>query len=276
MRVAVTGGKGGTGKSTIATALAYRLSRDNHVLLVDADVDNPNDHILLSMKRKFVRNVEQIIPEWDLEKCIKCGRCSEVCKTNSIVFVKERYPIFVEEQCNGCGACMIVCPVKAIKKSKKIIGRLYLSNKGNLSLISGEIHPGQPLSENIVSALKEYASELEESYDMILIDTAAGTHCPVITALKGCDVALAVTEPTPFGAHDLELILRLLKILKIPSKIVLNRCDIGRRNLIERVAKKFNADIIAEIPYDKNILLSFSQGKPIEKYTDKVIEALEL
>ena len=109
MIIGVTGGKGGTGKSTIATALAFELAKKNKVLLVDADADCPNDHLILGIERKLVKNVYQRVPKWDFEKCIKCGLCGKICKTKAIVAIKRKYPIFIQQQCNGCGVCDNVC-----------------------------------------------------------------------------------------------------------------------------------------------------------------------
>ncbi|MBW2984533.1 ATP-binding protein [Candidatus Woesearchaeota archaeon] len=265
MKIGVTGGKGGTGKSTIATALAFELAKKNKVLLVDADVDCPDDHLLLSIKRKKVKIVYQRIPVWDFKKCIKCGQCGLVCKTNAIVSIKDRQPIFMQQQCNGCGACAIKCPVKAISWDKKDIGYLYEGKGFGIDFISGELKINEPVSEFVVDALKDLVKSKEENYDYVIIDTAAGTHCDVISALEGCDVALAVTEPTPLGAHDLELILKLLKILKIKTKVVNNRSDIGDKNLIKQLTKKYKIEVTAEIPYSKKVIKLYSRGKPIQE-----------
>ena len=264
MKIAITGGKGGTGKSTVATALAVELSKKNKVLLIDADADCPNDHLILSIKRKKVKDVFQLIPKWDFKKCIKCGKCGLVCKQHAIVSIKDKHPIFIPEQCNGCKACMFACPVNAIKKDKKKIGSIYIGNKGNIDFVSGELEPNQPSSEIVINALNDYIKLKKQKYDFILVDTAAGTHCDVISALEESKIAFAVTEPTPLGEHDLKLILRLLEILKIKSKIVLNKANVGERKLIEKIAKKFNSKIVSEIPYDKSILKSYSKGEPIK------------
>jgi len=264
MKIAITGGKGGTGKSTVATALAVELAKEKKVLLVDADADCPNDHLILSIKRKKARDVFQLIPKWDFKKCIKCGKCSFVCKQHAIVFVKGNYPIFIPEQCNGCKACMFACQTKAIKKDKKKIGSIYYGKKGKIDFVSGELEPNQPSSEFIVSAVNDFVKPKQDKYDFTIVDTSAGTHCDVISALKECDFAFAVTEPTPLGEHDLELILKLLKILKVPCFIILNKADIGDKSLIEKTAKKFKTRIIAEIPYKKSILKAYSKGIPIK------------
>ncbi|MDD5086155.1 MAG: ATP-binding protein [Candidatus Nanoarchaeia archaeon] len=276
MKIAITGGKGGTGKSTVATSLAIELGKKNKVLLIDADADCPNDHLILSIKRKKIKNVFQLIPKWDFKKCIKCGKCSLVCKQHAIVFVKGNYPIFIPEQCNGCKACMFACPVKAIGKDKKKVGSIYEGKKGNIDFLSAELQPNQPSSEFVINALNDYIKSKNKKYDFILVDTAAGTHCDVIAALEQCDIAFAVTEPTPLGEHDLKLILELLKILKIPCKIVLNKSDVGEKKLIERIANKFKIKIAVEIPYEKSIMESYSKGEPVShKSIKKLAEDLK-
>ncbi len=265
MKIAVTGGKGGTGKSTVATAMAAELAKHGKVLLFDADVDCPNDHLILSAGRKKIKTVKQTIPKWDFSKCTKCGRCSEVCMMNAIVQIKGKYPIFVPEQCSGCGACMIVCPPSAIGKSYKEIGSVYEGRKGGVDMISGELKPGEPVSEFVVGAAKDIVAARSADYDFVITDTAAGTHCDVITALLENDIALAVTEPTPLGAHDLELILKLLKVLGVPGKIVLNRSDVGKPELIENMAKKYGVKIISRIPYSKSVMQSYSRGEAVNE-----------
>ncbi|MCK5017034.1 MAG: ATP-binding protein [Candidatus Peribacteraceae bacterium] len=263
MIIGFTGGKGGTGKSTVATAFAYELAKNNKVLLVDADVDCPNDHLLLSIDRKFLKNVEQRIPEWDMDKCTKCGLCGPSCVTNAIVSINGSQPIFMKEQCNGCGACVITCPQNAINWSKKEIGQIYTGKKHNIDFLSGDLKTNEPVSEFVVNSLNEIIEKKKDDYDYIIIDTAAGTHCPVIAALEMCDKTIAVTEPTPLGKHDLEIILELLKRLKITSSIVINRSDIGNRELIAETSEKYNSPIISEIPYSENIVNDYAKGIPI-------------
>jgi len=272
MKIAVTGGKGGTGKSTVATSLAVEFAKNKKTMLVDADVDCPNDHLILNIKRKRVRDIFQPVPGLNKNKCKRCGECAKVCRQNAIVFVKGKYPVFITEQCIGCSACMIACPYGAIKKDKKKVGTIYSgkcsTNNQTFDFISAETEIGVEEESPIVNSLKKH---IKKEYDFILIDTSPGTHCNVISALQGCELALCVTEPTPLGAHDLKLSLELLKKLKIPAKIILNRADIGDRNLITKIAKKFKAEIIAEIPYSKKILEAYSKGEPIEHPTIKKI-----
>ncbi len=271
MKIAITGGKGGTGKSTISTALTVELAADNKILLVDADVECPDDHIILSTTRKKVQDVHTMLPILNQDKCLKCGDCSKVCKENAIVFITDRYPFIVAGQCNGCGACLFACSSKALEKGQQLIGAIYQGesqkqnkiNSKNLQLIWGEIEVGCESTSLIVNATREYAANMASDYDYVLIDTAAGTHCNVISAMIGVDLALAVTEPTPLGKHDLELILQLLEIMEVPGQIIVNKSDIGDLNLIEDVSRDNNVPIIQEIPYERDILKKHSRGQPI-------------
>ncbi len=272
MIIGVTGGKGGTGKSTVATSLAVYLSQKGKTLLVDADVGCPNDHLLLTIKREKIDSVYQTIPLWQMDKCTKCGICSKVCQYNAIVQVKEKYPIFVEEQCNGCRACIIACPKKAISEGKKEIGEIFIGKREKLDFLTGEILPGQESEEPIV---QELVKRIDKSYDYVVIDTAAGTHCDVIKALEPCDIALAVTEPTHFGAHDLDLILKLLEKLKKQRKIILNKSDVGKKELIQKIACKHDVKIISEIPYSRKIMEKYIKGEPVQNSAvRKIIDSL--
>jgi len=269
MRIAVTGGKGGTGKSVVATALATELIKTKKVLLLDLDVECPNDHLLLSIKRKYVKDVKQFVPKFDFKKCIQCGKCAEACHESAIVFVKGKNPIFIPDQCIGCKACFIACPTGTISEGERIIGRIYKGSSHGVDLIGGELEIGYEESSPIVNAVKDYVSSIEKRYDYVIIDTAAGTHCNVISALMNADIALAVTEPTPLGVHDLKLITDLLKVLKVKYKVILNRSDIGKKSLVKE-------PIFLEIPYRKQILEDYTKGRPIRiPELKKVVEEIE-
>jgi len=273
MKITVTGGKGGTGKSTVAVALASALAKDKKVLLIDADVDCPGDDLLLGIKLEKLADVENMIPVFDFKKCLKCGKCAQFCPEHAIVFVKGENPIFIADQCIGCRACRIVCPAGAISEAKQIIGEIFTAKNGNLVVLSGKMKPGIEESSLVVNAMKKNIKEQEKNFDYIIIDTAAGTHCPVIAALLGSECALAVTEPTPLGAHDLDLILTLTKKLKIKTQVVLNRSDIGVENIIQKVVKNHQTKIIAKIPYSQEIEKKYCAGIPIEhKAIEKIIQ----
>jgi MinD superfamily P-loop ATPase len=274
MRIAVTGGKGGTGKSTVATSVAYEMAKHVKTLLVDCDVECPDDHLLLSISRQKVMDVETLLPSFDQETCQKCGTCSRVCRQNAIVFVTGEYPFLIPEQCNGCGACILACPAGSITEDSQVIGTIYQgkieTREGsteteiaeNFLLISGEVEVGCEASTLVVNATRKYASQLEEDYPITVIDTAAGTHCNVIAALMDTNLVLAVSEPTPLGKHDLGLILELLEKIGLEAKIIINRADLGKLDLIKVLAGEMGLEVVLEIPYQKRILENYSRGVP--------------
>jgi len=297
MRIAITGGKGGTGKSTVATSIAFEMAKVHRTLLVDCDVECPDDHLLLSITREKVKDVETFLPSFDQETCQKCGICSQTCRQNAVVFVTGEYPFLIPEQCNGCGACMLACPWGSITEDSQVIGTIYqghlevqesLGLEGvtqglvnNFLLISGEVAVGCEASTLVVNATREYASQLEDDYLFTVIDTAAGTHCDVISALMDTNLVLAVSEPTPLGKHDLELILELLEKMGLDAKIIINRADLGSLDLIKTLADEMGVMITLEIPYKKEILENYSRGVPAleglvsDLVTDLVEEALQ-
>ena len=267
MIITITGGKGGTGKSTLATSLAVEFGKSKKTMLIDADVECPNDYLLLSTKRKKYSNVYQPIPKWDFEKCTKCGKCANVCKQNAIVFVKDRYPAFVKDVCIGCKACMVVCPENAISMTKKQIGTIYTGRNHNVDIITGELKLGELASGEIVTAVREKAEEISEKSkpEITIIDSAAGIGCPVIASLVGADYIVAVTEPTPSALHDLKRVLYLAKHFKIKHGIVINKFDLEKSFCIkiENYAKRNKIPILNKIPYKKEFIKSTTKMKPI-------------
>ncbi len=267
IKIAVTGGKGGTGKSTVATSLAVEFARKSKTMLVDADVECPNDHLLLSSKRKKYSNVYQPIPKWDFNKCTKCGKCASICKQNAIVFVKNKFPAFIKDVCIGCKACMVACPVNAISMTKKEIGKIYTGRNYDVNLVIGELKLGELASGEIVSSVREKSEEIDKKLksEIMLIDSAAGIGCPVIASLVGTDYIVAVTEPTPSALHDLKRVLYLANHFKIKSGIVINKFDLEKKFClkIENFAKKNKLPIIGRIPYKKDFVDSTIKMKPV-------------
>jgi len=287
-KIGITGGKGGTGKSTVSILMANKFVREGKkVILCDCDVECPNDYLLLGEKLK--KPVERIFAEFPRlieKKCKKCGLCVKTCRNNAIFQAPGNYPIFIEDLCSGCGACWVVCPHKAIQPEKEEIGKIYLNKISNLKsqisklktqnsklhlksqslkfwLITGVAKEGLEETGPVVTQTKEFALNFAKKVkaDYVLFDTAAGIHCPVISALMDCDLVYAVTEPTPMGGCDLNLILDLCKKLKLPTKIILNQANLGNKTKIEKIAKKFKIKIEKEIPFSKEILKLYSKGK---------------
>jgi len=270
-KIGITGGKGGTGKSAFAVLLSLKLIEEGKkVILCDCDVECPNDYLISGKKlNRPAKNIFAEFPVLDKKKCAKCGTCVKACRQHAIFQPRDKkgnpgYPIFIKDLCENCGACWTVCPFGAIKTKKERTGKIYAGKiKENLWLVTGLANPGLEETGPIVAKTKKFALDFakRKKADYILFDTAAGTHCPVVSALLGCDFAYCVTEPTPMGAYDLGLILDLCEKLKIPAKIVLNRADLGRKETIGKIAEKFKLEIEKEIPHSKKIAEAYSKGR---------------
>ena len=219
--IAITGGKGGVGKSTTAVLVAGQASKNQKVVLVDADVECPNDYLLAGQKLdNSVDQVSAYYPKLIKDKCQKCGLCSKKCRFNAVFGPVGQYPKFFSDLCANCGLCWNICPHQAIEKVKKTTGDIFESQiDANLTLITGLSRPGVDETGPIVRRLREYSRQRgrELGAEKIIIDTAPGTHCSVVNALLGVDSAVAVTEPTPLGRHDLKIILDLIGKLNVDS-----------------------------------------------------------
>lgn len=280
IRIVVTGGKGGTGKSTVAVALAVELAKRKSTMLVDADVECPNDHLILSAKIKKDMDVFQLIPKWDFNKCTKCGECGRVCKQNAIVSVKGKYPAFIPDLCIGCQACIVACPVKAIGRGRKKIGTIYRGKNYGVELLTGELKLGQLASGEIVAEVRKRADKIADKLKpkIMLIDSAAGVGCPVIASINGTDFVIAVTEPTPSALHDLKRVLYIADHFSIPRGMVINKYDLekGFCRKIEEFARKNNIPILGRIPYTQDFVDSMISMKPIVVYRREYRETFKL
>jgi len=287
MKIAITGGKGGTGKSLVAISLAVEFAKNNKTALLDVDVECPNDHLLLSVKRKQFIKIYQPIPKWDFNKCTKCGKCASVCKQNAIIFVKNKYPAFIKDICIGCKACIVACPQNAISETKKEIGTIYTGKNYNVDLISGELKLGELASGEVVAEVRRHSEKINEKLkaEVILIDSAAGIGCPVIASLIGTDYIVAVTEPTPSALHDLKRVLYLANHFQIKHGIVINKHDLAEKFCleIEKFAKMNNIAIIGKIPYKKDFVDSTIEMKPVteinpdyQELFQKIIKEIKL
>jgi MinD superfamily P-loop ATPase len=257
MILAVASGKGGTGKTLVATSLALSLMGKYSVQLLDCDVEEPNDHIFL--KPVFTaREVASIpIPEVDETKCTHCGKCAEVCAYNAIAVIKQKVLVF-PELCHGCGACSYLCPEKAISEKANEIGIIERGHADGLDFVHGKLAIGKAMAPPIIRRVKE----LIEKDRVAIIDTSPGTSCPVIEAIKGSDFCLLVTEPTPFGLNDLVLAVEAVRKIGVACGVVLNRTGVGDSRT-EEYCRKENIPIMLTIPLDTQIAYLYSRGIPL-------------
>jgi len=267
MIITVAGGKGGTGKSMVATSLAIEYAKKGKMFLVDADVECPNDHLLLDIPLRKEKTIFQPIPKWDYDLCSQCGKCAQVCKQEAIAFIPGKNPAFVEDLCIGCKACFVACPVQAISETFKEIGTIHRGSNYNIDLISGELKLGQLASGEIVSAVRKFAdaAKTQEKPEFMIIDAAAGIGCPVIASIVGSDYLVAVTEPTPSALHDLKRMLYLAKHFKIPHGIIINKFDLEEQfcEKIVKFAETEKIQIIGKIPYSKKFVDATLKMKPV-------------
>jgi MinD superfamily P-loop ATPase len=267
--IAVTGEKGGVGKSTVAILLANKfVNEGKRVILADCDVECPNDHLILGTGiGEPVDEVYAQFPKLDPEKCQKCGLCVRSCYSHAVYQLPGQPPTFIEELCSGCGLCWHLCPNSAISPRKKIIGKIFENKVSDrLGLVTGQTYGVVEESGPVVSRVKDYSRKLanELAADYLIVDTSVGLHCGVIRALMGANLVYAVTEPTPLGAHDLKLILDLAKTLGLSSEIILNQADLGNKALIEKVAKEEKIKISIEVSYSKDLAHAYAQGKLVD------------
>ena len=279
-KIVVTGGKGGTGKSLIATNLAYLFQMSGKkVLLVDADVENPNIELLLGTNAEHSETIQRMNspvtifqPIFDPQKCIKCGFCRDKCYKHAILQFNSSLPEIMEHLCSGCTTCIRICPENAILKGERKIGKInFIKNyTERIDLLIGELIPQEAMSIAVISALLKKIKELSQqnNYDIVIIDSSPGAHCDVEMLLEHADLPLCVTEPTSFGEHDLFRILELIKIVHQKSNlkksaIIINRSTISDyKDPIIRLATQFNAPIIGEIPLDPVVIENYAKGTP--------------
>jgi len=261
------------GKSMVATSLAVEFARTTKTILVDADAECPNDHLLLSIKRKKYTIVYQPIPKWDFKKCTKCGKCASVCKQNAIVSVKGKYPAFVKDVCIGCKACIVACLTGAITETKKEIGVIYTGKNYKVSLVSGELKLGELASGEVVAEVRKYSDKINEKIKagVVVIDSSPGIGCPVIASLVGTDYIVGVTEPTPSALFDLKRVLYLANHFGIKHGIVINKFDLAENfyKEIEKFAKINKIPILGKIPYKKDFVRSTIEMKPVVEINPK-------
>lgn len=265
--VAVASGKGGTGKTLIATNLARVLA--DKAQIIDCDVEEPNVHLFLRPTVERITPITMAVPEVDLSKCSFCGRCGEFCQYKAIVVVEKQVLTF-RELCHGCGACSIVCPEGAIREQPRLVGVLEEGRCNGLLYGGGRLRIGEPMASPLIKAAKRLARDGK----IVILDAPPGTSCPVVATLKGADFCLLVTEPTPFGINDLMLALEIVEYLGLPHALVLNRCDLSDGEL-ESVCEKKGIEILMRLPEDRTIAEAYAKGQLILDINPQYRKAFE-
>ncbi len=261
MKVAVASGKGGTGKTTIATSLAYLAATDGRrVAYLDCDVEEPNGHLFLKPQILREEPINKLIPVVDPSRCTHCGLCSQACRYGAIACVAQQTLIFTE-LCHSCGGCLLACPEDAIREIPKPIGLLRTGTSGPLQFVEGVLNVGEAMSPPAIRAVKGAAPHVE----LTILDCPPGTSCPVVESVRGCDLLLLVTEPTPFGLNDLKLAVELARALKLKFGVVVNRANTGDRE-VWNYCRHQRINILAEIPDDRAVAEAYSRGEvPVER-----------
>jgi MinD superfamily P-loop ATPase len=276
--VTVASGKGGTGKTTVAASLALSLAESASSaapLFLDCDVEEPNAALFLQPVIQEQREVGQMIPVVDLEVCTTCGRCAEVCQYHAIAVVGENVLVF-PELCHGCGSCTLNCPVGAIQEVLHVTGTVERGQAGTITFAQGTMNVGEPMGVPIIRQLKRWMIAPVPNGRPIILDAPPGTACPVVEAMHGADFVLLVTEPTPFGLHDLRLAVEVARgELGLPVGVVVNRDGVGDQGVDEYCAAE-GIPILMRIPHDRRIAEAYSEGVPLvetlPEYRERFVE----
>ena len=253
MKIAVLSGKGGTGKTTVSSSLAF-ISK---MLLIDTDIEEPNSHIFLKGNVENIKSVYTRFPEVNMEKCNLCGECGEFCKFNAIIPAKKRVIVF-GEACHDCGSCEIVCKNGAISWEKREIGKIFTGKTHfNSTNKYGKLNIGEMSGVKIIKEI--YKNTVEKDF---LIDCPPGTACTTVSAVEVADFAIIVVEPSPFGLSDMKLVVQLLRDMKIPFGVVINKFD-EDENIVKKYCDNEKIEIIGTIPFDRKIAEAYSKGEII-------------
>ena len=256
MIISIASGKGGTGKTTVAVNLALSLK---NVQFLDCDVEAPNAHLFLHPKIEEKYPVHVPVPKIDKGRCNYCGDCAKFCEYNAIAVLPNNVMVF-NELCHSCGGCSLVCPKEAITEVDREIGIIEKGHAEDIEFIHGKLNIGEPMSPPLIAKVKENI----DGNKTVIIDVPPGTSCPVIESIYGSDYCLLVTEPTPFGLHDLKLAVEVLRTLKIPFSVIINQEGIGDEK-VDEFCMKEKIPIALRIPSDRKIAELYSKGIPFSK-----------
>lgn len=255
MKIAVASGKGGTGKTTLSVALA--LVAPQPVMLLDCDVEEPNCHIFLKLEAMDPKPVTVAVPEVDTGACTACGECMRLCQFNAIISFGAKALVF-PELCHSCGGCTRVCANAAISEIPQRIGTIDSGTATHVTLIQGRLDVGHAMATPLIRAVKRHTGLVMPT----IIDCPPGTSCPMITAVRGADFVILVTEPTPFGLHDLTLAVETVRALGIPFGVIVNRSDTGDSRVADYCLHE-EIPVLLSIPENRRAAEAYSRGESI-------------
>ena len=256
MIISIASGKGGTGKTTVATNLAVTI--EDNVQLLDCDVEEPNAHLFIRPEIYKREPVGLAVPEINTNKCTYCGKCSDLCQFRAIAVIPDTTILTFPALCHSCGGCWEVCPENAISQGKRELGFIEFGNRGNLEFIHGRLNVSEAMAPPLIRKVRYHT----DSDKLTIIDAPPGTSCPVIESMRAADFVLLVTEPTPFGLHDLKLAFEMVKTLNIPTGLVVNRIGLGDGKVRE-FAEQSNLPFLMGIPFDRKIAEAYARGEMI-------------
>ena len=253
MILSIASGKGGTGKTTVATNLALALG--SGVQLLDCDVEEPNGALFIQPDWTSQEEFHAMVPAVDEDACSRCGLCSELCQFKAISVIGDTIITF-PELCHSCGGCMRVCPENAVSEVGRPLGVIRMGNRNGLAFADAVLNVGVAFAPPLIRRVRSEALPDKK----VIIDAPPGTSCPVIAAVKGTDFVLMVTEPTPFGLSDLKLAAEVVRILDIPCGLVVNRAGLKYED-VHAFAEEKDIPILMEIPFDRKIAEAYSRGE---------------
>ncbi|MBU0595650.1 ATP-binding protein [Candidatus Bipolaricaulota bacterium] len=261
MRITIASGKGGTGKTTVAINLALSLLDEHPIQFLDCDVEEPNAHIFLKPTIETRRSVDKLLPRVDPRLCDSCGACATSCEFNAIAVIGGKVLVY-DDLCHGCGLCRMVCPNGAIREVSHELGVVESGTATGFPFAQGVLNVGEAMATPIIHELK---AEIRSDHVAIL-DAPPGTGCPTIASLRDSDLALLVTEPTPFGLHDLKAAVGVARTLGIPAAVIINRDGIGD-DRVARYCEEEGIPVLLVIPFDRGIASLCAIGTPLVSAT---------
>ncbi len=275
-KIAIASGKGGTGKTSISVCLQHFIKNQltDKIQLVDCDVEEPNDLLFFpNAKKKKAHKLTQLVPVIDKSKCTFCRKCADYCEFNAISIIPSASIVHVNSNlCHSCGACLVACEHDAIKETELPIGQInFYQEENHIKLIEGELKIGSAMQTMVIKELKKY---VDTANKIILYDAPPGTSCPVVETISDVDFIILVSEPTPFGLHDLKLMVELIKELNKPFSVIINKVGLGNHDIYDYL-KLEQIDILGEIPFTQNFATQYAKGELLNNIPEDISDEFE-